>query len=310
MDHLVQSSESNAKTCLNCGTELKGRFCYACGQKDLPQRQTLGELLTNFVGSFTSFESKFFKTLKYLLFYPGFLTSEYNSGRRERYYHPARAYVFISFVFFLLFFSTRSQSADDAGSVVKNSRGGSESWKIALDSIEFETRKQYDSAQQALPEKDRDNVIMRFLRLRNIELNEKYNGRADQFGHDVIKASLDNFPKVFFYLLPIFALLLKLLYVRRDFYYAEHLVFSVNYYNFFYMAASILILVGFIPLLSWVKIVMYLWMIVYFILAMKRIYKQSWMKTLVKFFLFGFLFALLFVTGLVLDFLLVTLFVV
>ena len=93
--------DPEAQKCLNCGTELKGKFCYQCGQKDIARRQTMGDLFTNFLGSFTSFESKFFRSLKTLLFRPGRIIADYNSGKREMYFHPARMYVFLSFIFFL-----------------------------------------------------------------------------------------------------------------------------------------------------------------------------------------------------------------
>ena len=96
--------------CLNCGTKLEDTFCHHCGQKDIPKRQTLGELWTNFISSFWSYEGKFFLTTRYLITKPGFLALEYNEGKRESYYHPARMYVFISFVFFLLF--SYSSSSD------------------------------------------------------------------------------------------------------------------------------------------------------------------------------------------------------
>jgi hypothetical protein len=104
---MVDAEQSGApkqhnEFCLNCGTKLQDVFCQHCGQKDIAKRQTLGELLTNFISSFWSYEGKFFKTIKFLIIKPGFLATEYNAGKRESYYHPARMYVFISFVFFLL----------------------------------------------------------------------------------------------------------------------------------------------------------------------------------------------------------------
>jgi Zn finger protein HypA/HybF involved in hydrogenase expression len=98
-------SGNEKRHCLNCSTPLTDVYCPHCGQKDIPNRQTLGELVFNFISSFSGYESKFFTTCRYLLFRPGFLATEYNSGKRERYFHPARMYVFISFIFFLLLFS-------------------------------------------------------------------------------------------------------------------------------------------------------------------------------------------------------------
>ena len=101
--------------CLNCGTKLLDTFCQHCGQKDIPKRQTLGELFSNFISSFWSYEGKFFLTTKYLITKPGFLAVEYNAGRRESYYHPARMYVFISFVFFLFLFSLPDADEESKG---------------------------------------------------------------------------------------------------------------------------------------------------------------------------------------------------
>src|SRR5688572_21532788 len=106
--------------CLNCSTRLTDIYCPHCGQKDIPKRQTLGELVFNFISSFSGYESKFFVTCRHLLFKPGFLATEYNEGKRERYFHPARMYAFISFIFFLLFFSLPDD--DDEGGKVNFKR--------------------------------------------------------------------------------------------------------------------------------------------------------------------------------------------
>ncbi|MFM7485782.1 MAG: DUF3667 domain-containing protein, partial [Cytophagales bacterium] len=65
------------------------------------------------MSSFWSYEGKFFRTTKYLITKPGFLAQEYCAGKRESYYHPARMYVFISFVFFLAFFSIPEDPEED-----------------------------------------------------------------------------------------------------------------------------------------------------------------------------------------------------
>ena len=328
--------------CLNCGTELLDTFCHHCGQKDIPKRQTLGELLVNFISSFWSYEGKFFTTVKFLVVKPGFLATEYNAGRRERYYHPARMYVFISFVFFLLLFSlpdSESGDSDPKSITQKDAREIREGLQeagldsAARDSIKkviskaisdstngyifkgessktktssgisfvgpsYKSIKEYDSAQRVLPEEKRDGWFARTLNRRAAELNEKYKDNTDGFGKDFSQAFLDNFSKVLFYLLPIFALLLKLLYVRRDFFYSEHLVFSIYYYNFFYLAASLQLIVNLIPTLGWAGTLIGFWIFFYLLFAMKRMYRQSWKKTILKFSLFSFVFMLFLGLGL------------
>src|SRR6187551_1937271 len=62
-------------------------------------------MFTHFFYDITHFDGSFFVTLKDLLFKPGFLSREYMLGRRKKYLHPVRMYVFTSAVFFLVFFS-------------------------------------------------------------------------------------------------------------------------------------------------------------------------------------------------------------
>lgn len=335
--------KQNNEFCLNCGTKLLDSFCHHCGQKDLPKRQTMGELIENFIGSFYSFESKFFKTFRYLLFNPGFLPKEYIAGKRETYYHPARAYVFISFIFFLLLFSLpdddnnilkntideKSGARTDAlselkqglqkegidstlvnnfvaDSVVSSSTNEDEeknkqkSGAIRLSESEYKSIEEYDSAQNVLPEAKRDGWFVRKLTIRGIELSQRYKGEdgTSRFGEDFGQAFLDNFSKVLFYLLPIFALILKLLYVRRDFYYSEHLVFAIYYYNFFYLAATIYLLFDLVPGVGGILTTgLMVWMIAYLPIGMKRMYEQSWRKTIFKFGIFSFIFMILLVLG-------------
>ena len=281
-------------TCLNCGSLLTGIYCSQCGQKNIPKRQTLGELFENFLGSFFSYESKFFRTIKYLLFRPGFLAREYNEGKRERYYHPARMYVFISFVYFLLFFSLpdsddQNNVIDNDGVVTKDSTDNN--FNFQLTSEEYKSRAEYDSVQTALPENERDGWFVRKMQYRSLELNKKYKMSKSEFVSDFGESFAANTPKVLFFLLPIFALLLKLLYIRRDFYYSEHLVLSIYFYNFFFAAGSITILLELIPGLDWISVVMSVLVIAYLFMAMKNVYKQGWGKTIVKYLLltFGFL---------------------
>ena len=319
--------------CLNCGTKLADTFCHHCGQKDIPKRQTLGELLTNFISSFWSYEGKFFTTVKFLVIKPGFLATEYNAGKRESYYHPARMYVFISFVFFLLVFSLPDADEDQTRGMTKEEQaeldedlkeagldsGSQDSVKkiISEDAPDssansilngenskkkvknsgfsffgpaYKSVKEYDSTQLSLPVEKRDGWIEGKLNRRTSELNEQYKDDTKSFSEDFSQAFLDNFSKVLFYLLPIFALLLKLFYMRRDFFYSEHLVFSIYYYNFFYLAASFMLLLNLVPGLSWASTALGFWIFFYLLFAMKRMYAQSWGKTILKFSLFSFTF--------------------
>jgi hypothetical protein len=308
--------------CLNCGTKLEDVYCHHCGQKDIPRRQTLGELLSNFISSFWSYEGKFFLTTKYILLRPGFLAVEYNAGHRESYYHPARMYVFVSFLFFLLFVTLPESDNDavDAGLSEQDKKELADSG-LTIDTLKYDTidrkkkrqltwnfqspqyktMEQYDSAQQTLAEDKRDGWFTRLMQKRSIELQKKYGTDADAMGKDFLAIFTDNFSKVLFYLMPFFALVLKLLYVRRDYFYSEHLVQTIYYYNFFYLTGCLMMVFNLVPGLGFVSVLLGFWIYFYLLFAMKRMYGQGWGKTILKFMAFSFLFFFLVLVGVTIN---------
>lgn len=302
------------KKCLNCGTPLTGKYCGNCGQRDLPARQDLGDLLINFISSFYSFESKFFKTFQYLLFRPGKIVAEYNAGKRESFYHPARMYVFLSFIFFLLM--SIFASTDDLGLNNDETFNAQDSVKAdsiigSVDSImiaetgtgiknndlkfnykpvsegtntpEATTVEEYDSIQNTLPESERDNFIVRYFERKGREIEARGKDKEKEMTKQFIDDAVGNIPRMLFFLMPIFALLLKLLYVRRDYFYSEHLVFTVIYYDFIYLAGSLIILVNQVSWLSWLQYFLYAWIFIYLYKSMRNVYKQRRVKTVIKY---------------------------
>jgi hypothetical protein len=102
---LSHSKERHEKICLNCNTEVVGRWCHICGQENIEPKETVWSLISHFFYDITHYDGKFFSTTKFLIIRPGFLPKEYIEGRRARYLHPIRMYVFSSAVFFLIFYS-------------------------------------------------------------------------------------------------------------------------------------------------------------------------------------------------------------
>ena len=102
MSHSKHRKEND---CLNCGAVVHGNYCHVCGQENIETKESFWGLLTHFIYDITHFDGKFFTTIKYLLFKPGFLSHEYLKGRRNSYLHPIRMYVFTSAFFFLIIFS-------------------------------------------------------------------------------------------------------------------------------------------------------------------------------------------------------------
>lgn len=102
LSHAPLRKENN---CLNCGAVIYGPYCHLCGQRNNEPKETVWQLITHFFEDITHYDGRFFSSMRYLLFRPGFLSAEYLRGRRASYLNPVRMYVFSSFVFFLVFFS-------------------------------------------------------------------------------------------------------------------------------------------------------------------------------------------------------------
>lgn len=312
MDEIQRANSNPADgrdgRCLNCGAELFGPYCHACGQKVLPPNQTFGELLSNFISSFWSYEGKFWTTIKYLLFRPGLLAKDYVEGKRERYFHPARMYVFISFIFFIVLAlmpdreyrgPTRSQTGGD--SEVKSFHYESLGLRFRIDNS-YKSVAHYDSLQAQLPESERDKGFKRWMDRKEIELFDHYENQ-EEFQHAFSSTYTGNVSKVFFWLLPVFALLLKLFFRKSRRYYVQHLVFTVYLYDFFFLVASVLILLGYVTGLPDVSnIVLFVILVAYFVLALRRMYEESWVKIVIKTVLFLFVFTLCTSLGLFVNF--------
>lgn len=105
--------------CLNCGSELHGAFCSACGQKGLVHR-TIGGFMHDLLHGALHFEGKFWHTLPLLAFRPGALTRRYIEGQRARFVSPLALFlfgVFLMFAVFQMFGFTAPTSITSAESV-------------------------------------------------------------------------------------------------------------------------------------------------------------------------------------------------
>jgi hypothetical protein len=108
------------KTCLNCGSIVTERYCSHCGQENAEPRETFKHLVGHFIEDVTHYDSHVLASAKDLIFKPGFLTKQYNEGKRASYLNPIRMYIFISAVFFLVFFSGKKEPEQPAKSTVVN----------------------------------------------------------------------------------------------------------------------------------------------------------------------------------------------
>lgn len=98
----AEAPAGEGKCCTNCGGQLKGRYCAACGQRDNDLGRPAWFLVVDLGDEIFSFDSRVFQTLGLLLFLPGALTRSFWEGKRARYVPPIRLYLFASLFFFLV----------------------------------------------------------------------------------------------------------------------------------------------------------------------------------------------------------------
>jgi hypothetical protein len=336
MSHGRQRTEKN---CLNCGTFVQGRYCQHCGQENIEPKESFWQLLNHFFNDITHFDGKFFPSLKYVFTRPGFLPKEYIKGRRASYLNPVRMYIFTSAIFFLLFFSffikdgevinitvnnktpEQVNAMDSASFAVFTANINKEDGKdsipmtreqfrqyidsakgtigIRFSSHRYKSKEEYDSLLKNGIKKH--NWIQRKLIYKEIALNKKYNNDQERIIKALKDTLLHSLPQMLFVSLPLMALILKLIYVRRrkEFYYISHLIFTAYLYIFIFLLLLVLFSLQelnsnlhwrFLGLLTAVLII---WMFIYTYLALYRFYHQGWFKTFIKFLLFIISFAIL-----------------
>ena len=101
--------------------------------------------------------------------------------------------------------------------------------------------------------------------------------------------------QVLFVLMPLFALMLKVFYIFKRRLYMEHLIVALHSHAFVFMSMLLLTLTGLargwatgaapwlVPPLHWAMIAMAGWLPIYLLLMQKKVYKQGWFFTTLKF---------------------------
>ncbi|OYY71841.1 DUF3667 domain-containing protein [Sphingomonas sp. 28-63-12] len=105
--------------CLNCGTALKGEFCYRCGQTAHVHR-TLSSIVHDLLHGVWHFEGKIWSTLPMLFTRPGELTRRYIAGERARFVSPLALFLFSVFLMVATFETIGGPIGGDNAKVRRN----------------------------------------------------------------------------------------------------------------------------------------------------------------------------------------------
>jgi hypothetical protein len=114
------------------------------------------------------------------------------------------------------------------------------------------------------------------------------------------RALWNNVPKMMFLFLPLIAAAMSVLYLRSGRYYVEHLLFVVHFHAFFFLSGIAVLLLERLAEMSsgalasvlavvqgLIGAALTVYVPLYLLKAMRRVYEQSWWKTLPKYAMLG-----------------------
>ncbi len=186
----------------------------------------------------------------------------------------------------------------------------SDNTNFTLEKSQYGSVIAYDSVQKELPESNRDGWLKTLVIRKMITMNDKWKNDKREAVSLMIEKFMHTLPQVLFVSLPLFALILLMLYARRKFYYVDHGIFTIH----LYCATFILLLVYFgidrletytnWKLLSIPKILIGFGIFFYLYKAMRKFYRQGRFKTIIKFLVLNFFSFIVFIILATLFFLL------
>jgi hypothetical protein len=269
MSHKKYREEKN---CLNCGAVVIDKFCHKCGQENLDTRENFFHLVGHFISDYFHFDSKFFRSLIPLFARPGFLTREYWEGRRVRYIHPLRLFFFVTIIFVI----SSNAFYKHYGEKLKGSIFVTDSTLAKIDNNYLSTLN--DSAKVYMG-KGRDSLAAK--EVRRLKAREVRQLKKLAVGTDDVFKSLKY---VTFFLLPVYALIFRLLYVRRKSFYVDHLVYAMHFQTFAYSFLSIILFLAVLFSMSFemIRLVTFVFLLIYIAASLRYLYKQPWWKTILK----------------------------
>ncbi len=309
--------------CANCGADMQGAYCYRCGQASRHFIRFFPAIVREIIEDTLDIDGRFGRTIWTIMFRPGRATRDFLSGKRVHYTPPFRLYLFTSLLAFLMFSIEAdylSKSFEVSGSFTpgtvsedSNTEAPDDISSVA-DNPDI-TPKPPAASDEAQTDDENDFVIMfgsdgewdpvnnpidinwlpaSINRLFNSALSNIENNfpRIKENPGLLIEKVIQLLPQTLFLLLPIFAVILKFFYLFAKRYYMEHLIFSVHVHTFVLMV--MIVVTGLDMLTDWLgggvqtvsdilQGLLLLWIIVYLFIAQKRVYRQNWFFTFVKY---------------------------
>lgn len=327
-----------AGTCSNCQTPLLGPHCYRCGQPVKGLVRPLSGWFADLLDTALNWDGRLPRTLVPLLFRPGYLTCEYLAGRRVRYVTPVRLFLVLAIALFLavgLYGNLEVGGGTVAPRALAPDAGDRARVEALVGWLPDTARAEVLGEALDPPPVSADAAALQIGGWRDGDpvrlswlpdaLNEQLQTALERIARNArrinedpgpfLRELLSAAPTTLFFMLPVFALVLKLVYLFRRRLYAEHLLVALHSHSFIalalLLAMALSALGGVWPdlpvlpaLTRTLAIALLAWIPVNLLLTQKRVYGQGWTLTLLKFVFVGIAYQVLLVLGLLLTVLL------
>ena len=329
--------------CENCGAQLQGHWCAKCGQPAIDYRRSFRHVIADLLNEFLNWDSKFFATIGLLLARPWKLTNEFLAGHRVRYVHPLRLYLLASILFFFavnygargLRFEPGNLSPKDRAELEADlkkqdlppaarekleallrespaSPAPSPQTTVPSPSPAPKTDKQKQEfgkiGERPFVVFDQAKSTTPFESWIEARAKEKMGEHGTKMGL-FISTLFSNLPYMMLCCIPLFALVLKILYVRRHIFYIDHLIYALHIHTFAYTGIMLIVLatIGLNrvipgPIAGWTIALLWIAFLVQIFLSIRRVYRQGWFISIFKFLFGGFVYLMVLVLALAATF--------
>jgi hypothetical protein len=124
-----------------------------------------------------------------------------------------------------------------------------------------------------------------------------------------IATLFSNLPYMMLCCIPLFAFVLKILYIRRHIFYIDHLIYALHIHTFAYTGIMLIVLatIGLIravpsPIAGWTIAILWIAFVVQIFLSIRRVYRQGWFTSIFKFLFGGFVYLIVLAVALAATF--------
>ena len=332
--------------CENCGAPMAGPFCAQCGQAAVDYRRSFRHVIVDILDSFLNWDSKFFATIGWLIARPWHLTNQFLAGRRVRYVHPLRLYLLVSILFFFVVNYWAKSIHADPSKLSAEDRAEIAADPDIPPAVKARIRGALDAKGRTPPvaqtspapqtavtpqpsiigspppsvtspspsgdfgplvqfDKPPSDPFEKWLEQRAKEKMGEHGSKMALF----IATLFSNLPYMMLCCIPLFAFVLKVLYVRKRIFYIDHLVYALHIHSFAYLAIMLIVLITIglnrsIPgtFDDWIIAALWITFAVQVFLSIRRLYRQGWFFTVFKFFLGGFAYLVVLTVALAITF--------